>query len=141
MADAAAALPEAGQEQAGPSNPSRRRVTIARHEIPLDLLVAKHDPRKLPKHVVASEENIRRVNKDFAWSSKREHLLAAAAAGVHLALFAYNLAFWGFEGMPPDRYWPANPRHRLQVKPRRYGNLEGTKKLWYYYLSKIEGVK
>lgn len=87
----------------GPSNPSRRRVTIARHEIPLDLLVAKHDPRKLPKHVVASEENIRRVNKDFAWSSKREHLLAAAAAGVHLALFAYNLAFWGFEGMPPDR--------------------------------------
>jgi hypothetical protein len=35
---------------------------------------------------------------------KREHMLAAAAAGFHLALFAWNLAFWGFEGMPPDRW-------------------------------------
>jgi hypothetical protein len=37
------------------------------------------------------------------WSSKREQILAAAAAGVHVALFAFNLAFWGFEGMPQDR--------------------------------------
>jgi hypothetical protein len=35
---------------------------------------------------------------------KREHMLAAAAAGFHLALFAWNLAFWGTEGMPPDRW-------------------------------------
>jgi hypothetical protein len=35
---------------------------------------------------------------------KREHVLAAAAAGFHVALFAWNLAFWGSEGMAPDRW-------------------------------------
>ena len=55
--------------------------------------------------------------------------------------FAYNLAFWGFEGSAPDRYWPDNPRHRLQVRPGRYGNLEGTKSIYYNYLFKAEGGK
>jgi hypothetical protein len=27
-------------------------------------------------------------------------------------MFAYNLAFWGFEGQAPDRYWPMEPKVR-----------------------------
>lgn len=83
---------------------SGRRVVISRHEIPLDLLVARHDPRKVPNSAVCSSKELRRVKQDAAWAQNREQLLAAAAAGFHLVLFAWNLAFWGFEGMPPDRY-------------------------------------
>eukprot|EP00775_Hariotina_reticulata_P003438 gene3438-3710_t len=54
-------------------------------------------------------------------------------------MFAWNLAFWGFEGMAPDRYWPDNPRVRNGIVPGRYGNMAGAKKLWYYYLGKLEG--
>jgi hypothetical protein len=43
------------------------------------------------------------LRRNADWASNREQLFAAAAAGVHLALFAWNLAFWGFEGMPHDR--------------------------------------
>lgn len=82
---------------------SGRRVVISRHEIPLDLLVARHDPRKVPNSAVCSSKELRQVKKDAAWAQNREQLLAAAAAGFHVALFAWNLAFWGFEGMPPDR--------------------------------------
>jgi len=81
------------------------------------------------------------LRRDADWASKREQIFATAAAGVHLALFAWNLAFWGFEGMPHDRYWPANPRLRLGIRPGRYGNLQGAKKLWYYYLNRLEGGK
>lgn len=44
------------------------------------------------------------------WANSREQWFSAAAAGVHVAMFAYNLAFWGSEGMPPDRYWPDKTR-------------------------------
>ncbi|KAI8470311.1 MAG: hypothetical protein J3K34DRAFT_458915 [Monoraphidium minutum] len=92
-----------------------------------------------PPALLASEASVRRAGRDAAWAAKREHAFAALAAGFHLAIFAYNLAFWGFEGTAPDRYWPSNPRYRLQVRPGRYGNLEGSKSLYYYYLSRMEG--
>ncbi|KAF8072397.1 hypothetical protein HT031_000056 [Scenedesmus sp. PABB004] len=120
----------------GPST-SGRRVVIARHELPLELLLARREPAALG--VVCGAGELRRVRRDAAWSQRREHLLAAAAAGFHLALFAWNLAFWGFEGVPPDRYWPENPRVKAGLVPGRYGNMAGAKKLWYYYLSKLEG--
>ena len=41
---------------------------------------------------------------------QRDQMIAAAAAGVHVAMFAWNLAFWGLEGQPQDRYWPLDPR-------------------------------
>lgn len=116
------------------------RITIPRHELPLDYLVVKHDPKKYKPEELSTSAQIDQANRDITWAHRREHLFAAAAAGVHVALFAYNLAFWGFEGMPPDRYWPNNPRIRLQMKPRQYGDLEGTKKLWYYYMGRIHGV-
>jgi hypothetical protein len=37
------------------------------------------------------------------------------------------------------RYWPDNPRVRNGIVPGRYGNMAGAKKLWYYYLGKLEG--
>eukprot|EP00882_Tetradesmus_deserticola_P006035 GHRQ01006353.1.p1 GENE.GHRQ01006353.1~~GHRQ01006353.1.p1 ORF type:complete len:111 (+),score=22.28 GHRQ01006353.1:185-517(+) len=83
---------------------SGRRVTMPRHELPLQLLVARHDPRRVPASAVCSTAELRQVRKNADWAMKREHMLAAAAAGFHVALFAINLAFWGFEGMPPDRW-------------------------------------
>lgn len=77
---------------------------MPRESIPLDLLVVRPDPRKLPPQIISSEESVRRANRDARWAQKREHVLAAIAAGFHLALFAYNLAFWGFEGTAPDRW-------------------------------------
>jgi hypothetical protein len=32
-----------------------------------------------------------------------------------------------------------NPRYRSQIRPGRYGNLEGGKGLYYYYLQRLEG--
>lgn len=83
---------------------SGRRFVIPRNEIPVELLVAKHDARKVPSNALCSTAELRQAHKDAAWAGKREYMLAAAAAGVHLAMFAWNLAFWGFEGMPPDRW-------------------------------------
>lgn len=76
---------------------------MPRHDIPAELLLVRHDPHKTPSSLLCSTTDLRQARKDAAWSDKREHLLAAAAAGFHLAMFAWNLAFWGFEGMPPDR--------------------------------------
>ena len=81
----------------------KRRVSIPRHELPLDLLVSHHDPKKFPRHTLATEADHIRLRRDADWASKREQIFATAAAGVHVALFAWNLAFWGFEGMPHDR--------------------------------------
>lgn len=82
---------------------SGRRFVIPRNEIPVDLLVARHDPRKVPSSAICTTAELRQAHRDSAWAGKREYLIAGAAAGLHVAMFAWNLAFWGFEGMPPDR--------------------------------------
>eukprot|EP00878_Enallax_costatus_P006554 GHUV01006871.1.p1 GENE.GHUV01006871.1~~GHUV01006871.1.p1 ORF type:complete len:142 (+),score=6.78 GHUV01006871.1:492-917(+) len=138
MSELSLGLPPA--DGTGEPSTSGRRVVISRHEIPIDLLVARHQPHKVPKGAVCSAKELRQVKKDAAWAMSREHMLAAGAAAFHLALFAWNLAFWGFEGMPPDRYWPDNPRFKNGIVPGRYGNMQGAKKLWYSYLQKIEGA-
>ncbi|WIA08061.1 hypothetical protein OEZ85_007527 [Tetradesmus obliquus] len=138
MAERALSLPQPDGSSEVAST-SGRRITMPRHELPLELLVARHDPRRVPASALCSTAELRQVRRNADWAMKREHVLAAAAAGFHLALFAWNLAFWGFEGMPPDRYWPDNPRIKMGIVPGRYGNMHGAKKLWYYYLSKVEG--
>jgi hypothetical protein len=60
--------------------------------------------------MISSPSEVRQAKRDIAWAKNREQLIAGAAAGIHLALFSFNLAFWGFEGMPPDRYNPSNIR-------------------------------
>jgi len=77
-----------------------------------DLLTSEHCHRhpvkgNLPNLVIYACYQAR---KDQLWANSREQWIAAAAAGVHIAMFAYNLSFWGSEGMPPDRYWPDNTR-------------------------------
>ena len=72
--------------------------------------VQSHNPNKYPASTISSPSEIRQAKRDIAWAKHREQLIAGAAAGVHLALFSFNLAFWGFEGMPPDRYNPSNIR-------------------------------
>lgn len=117
--------------------PTGRRIVVPRHEVPLNLLLTRQDSRQTAATCTPTE--LGRVRADVAWSSKREQLLAAAAAGVHVALFAWNLAFWGFEGTAPDRYHPDNPRVKTGAVPGRYGNVQGARKLWYYYLQQWEG--
>ena len=78
--------------------------------MPLDWLLVKEDPSKLPPGVYTTDKQRQTANNEHAWSRKREQVLAAAAAGVHLGLFAWNLAFWGFEGVPPNRYHPTDLR-------------------------------
>lgn len=68
------------------------------------MLLARHDPRKVPSSAICTTAELRQAHRDSAWAGKREYLIAGAAAGLHVAMFAWNLAFWGFEGMPPDRY-------------------------------------
>lgn len=115
-------------------------VPMRREALPMDLLVAKEDSSKLPRGVVQTKEQLRDVRHDVHWASKREHIFAAVAAGMHLAGFMFNLAFWGVEGMPPDRYWPSSPRIRLRIRPGRYGNVEGTQRVYMDYLARSEGV-
>jgi hypothetical protein len=104
-------------------------------------------------------------------------------------MFAFNLAFWGSEGMPPDRYWPSNTRYtmsfwlstsstpawftcasvnadmvvsqhcgcctyplhaslvvnvlcrlKMGIKPGRYGNMDGTKRIYFDNLATLEGL-
>jgi hypothetical protein len=112
---------------------------MPRDRLPLDLLLFREEHR-VPASAYPSNQQLKQSARDASWGAKKEHLIAIAAAGFHLALFAYNLAFWGFEGMAPDRYWPANPRVKLQAVPKRYGNLAGARKLWYYYQGKIDGA-
>jgi hypothetical protein len=78
--------------------------------VPVNWLVREHDPRKYPTSVLSTPEKIRQANRSIHWTKSREQLIAGAAAGVHLTLFSFNLAFWGFEGMPRDRYNPSNIR-------------------------------
>ncbi|KAF5836196.1 hypothetical protein DUNSADRAFT_6262 [Dunaliella salina] len=109
--------------------------------VPLDWLIRKHDPNTLPQGALCTPKQQRKARKDQLWANSREQWFAAAAAGVHVAMFAYNLSFWGSEGMPPDRYWPDNTRLKMGVRPGRFGNLDGAKRVWYDNLSKLEGVK
>ncbi len=78
--------------------------------VPVEWLVQRHDSKRFPDRVLMTRPQQERTLQDRKWAQGKDQWLAAAAAGVHLTLFAYNLAFWGSEGMPPDRYWPANAR-------------------------------
>ena len=89
---------------------SRPHISLHGTPIPLDFLVQSHDPKKYPQGAVCTPKQLKEARKDFMWSCQREQVFAAVAAGIHVAMFAYNLAFWGSEGMPQDRYWPANTR-------------------------------
>lgn len=157
--------------------------------VPLDWLVRKHDPKAYPRGAVVTPKQQRQARRDLTWACSREQLFAAAAAGVHVAIFAYNLAFWGSEGMPPDRYWPDNtrsgqgggraargcvhvggqhvarctpvhmhgcthastPTHacmhaplrrlKMGVRPGRFGNLDGARRVWYENLARLENIK
>jgi len=91
-------------DAAGPGPSSSRRVVMARGEVPLNLLVTHQPPGKLQGGKIVSKDETRRLRRDVSWAQRREGLLAVAAVGVHVAIFAYNLAFWGFEGMPQDRW-------------------------------------
>lgn len=164
-----------------------RIVNVRGTSLPLDLLMFKEDSSRLPRGVVQTREQVKRAQHDAGWAGKREYFFAAAAAGWHLSMFAINLAFWGFEGQAPDRYWPDNPRSvfgtpckgvpagqnggalppdptrplldtqrlprpvvllalatcriRLQLRPGKYGNLEGTQRIGMEYLARLEGVQ
>ncbi|GAX80044.1 hypothetical protein CEUSTIGMA_g7483.t1 [Chlamydomonas eustigma] len=109
-------------------------------DVPINWLVKQHDPNKYPNNVLSTPDQIRQSNKSIHWTKNREQLIAGAAAGVHLALFSFNLAFWGFEGMPQDRYNPSNIRLKLGIKPSRYGNMDGTKRIYYDNLARLEGI-
>ena len=91
-----------------------------RDTLPLDLLLAKEDPASLPRGLMVTKEQSKQARRDADWAGKREHVFAAVAAGFHLSVFAFNLAFWGFEGQAPDRYWPENPRcvHAPRAGPK-----------------------
>jgi len=125
------------------SQQSNSRNTVSFHgtAIPVDYLVQRHDPKKYPARAISTPEQIKQTRKDVAWAASREQTFAAAAASIHLIGFAYNLAFWGFEGMPQDRYWPDSTRLKLGIKSGRYGNLDGTKRVWYDNLSAMEGMQ
>jgi hypothetical protein len=79
-------------------------------KVPLDWLVRKHDPERFPASTLSTPQQKRQAQRDVSWSRQRDQYIAAAAAGIHVALFSFNLAFWGFEGMPQDRYNPSNIR-------------------------------
>lgn len=135
---------ERASGQAGTSgrlSEAPRAVRMPRRDtLPLELLLAKEDPASLPRGTLVTKEQSKQARRDADWAGKREHVFAAVAAGFHLSVFAFNLAFWGFEGQAPDRYWPENPRIRLQLRPGRYGNLEGTQRVAMDYLARAEGV-
>mmetsp|Transcript_26199 Transcript_26199/g.57230 ORF Transcript_26199/g.57230 Transcript_26199/m.57230 type:complete len:142 (+) Transcript_26199:64-489(+) len=141
MAEAAASLQTAGQAGTSSSGRQPKLVNVHGAQVPLDWLVVRHDPKRYPAKTIVSPQQSRQANRDLEWNRKRDQLFAAAAAGVHLAIFAYNLAFWGFEGQPPDRYNPANTRLKLGIQPGRYGNIDGTKRVWYDNLSRLEGLE
>ncbi|KAG2501757.1 hypothetical protein HYH03_000257 [Edaphochlamys debaryana] len=134
MSDAAALVDRA----ASSANAGPRVVVLRREAIPKDLLLARDE--NLAKGVVQTREQMKEAQRDINLASKREHVLAAAAAGVHLVSFAFNLAFWGVEGMPPDRYWPSSQRIRNQIRPGRYGNVEGTQRVYSDWLARSEGI-
>jgi hypothetical protein len=141
--------------------------------IPVNWLLQQHDSRRYPDAVVVPrhQQQADKQRSGVNWVRSREQWIAAAAAGVHVAMFAWNLAFWGNEGMPPDRYWPSNTRRvagqagavgvtdatgmvphtsshaattrrlKMGIKPGQYGNLDGTRRVWYDNLAAAEGVR
>lgn len=122
------------------SSSSAQRVRVHGTSVPVDWLVAKHDASKYNKGMIVNQDQARQAAKDAKWAKERDILIAAAAAGIHLAMFSLNLAFVGMEGQPPDRYNPGAMRLRLGIKPSRYGNLDGSKKIYYENLARLEGV-
>jgi hypothetical protein len=93
------------------AGPSPRVVPVPRGEaLALRLLVANEDPTRYPPGVIQSRDQLREAQQAEWWAGKREYVFAALAAGWHITMFSINLAFWGNEGMPQDRYWPASPR-------------------------------
>ncbi|GIL57578.1 hypothetical protein Vafri_12783 [Volvox africanus] len=128
-------------ERAVSSSGAGPRVVVMRREaIPAELLLVREDASTYERGVVQTREKMKEAQRDIQWALKREHLFAAVAASFHLVSFAINLAFWGFEGMPPDRYWPNSPRIRLQIRPGRYGNVDGTQRVYMDYLARTEGA-
>lgn len=89
---------------------SSRSVSVHGAQVPVDWLVMRHDAAKYPGHTLSTQSEVRAANRNLAWNRQRDQWIAAAAAGMHLAMFSFNLAFWGTEGMPPDRYNPPNLR-------------------------------
>lgn len=91
-------------------SPYAQTIRVHGSQVPEQWLVRTHDPRVYAAGVVQSRQQVISSNQDAAWTEQRGHLIAAAAAGIHLAAFAFGVAFWGFEGQPPDRYWPSAVR-------------------------------
>ncbi|GLC70572.1 hypothetical protein PLESTF_001010000 [Pleodorina starrii] len=112
---------------------------MRREAIPAELLLVREDANKFARGIVQTRDQMKEAQREINWANKREHLFAAVAAGFHLVTFAMNMAFWGFEG-PPDRYWPSSPRIRLQIRPGRYGNVDGTQRVYMDYLARTEGA-
>lgn len=107
------------------------RVPVHGVRVPVDWLIVKHDPQRYSTQQLSTPAQTRQTHRNIVWAQQREKYIAAAAAGVHLALFSFNLLFWGFEGMPPDRFNPTNLRLKLNIKPGRYGNMDGTRRVYY----------
>lgn len=92
-------------------SPYAHSIRVHGSQVPEQWLVRTHDPRVYAPGVVQTRSQVISSNQDMAWTAKRDHVIAAAAAGIHLAAFAFSVAFWGFEGQPPDRYWPSAIRY------------------------------
>ncbi len=93
-----------------PSTSARTYIHLHGTPVPSEWLIRGIDSHKYPVSALMTEKETQKAIKDRKWAQGREQWLAAAAAGFHCAVFAYNLAFWGSDGMAPDRYWPANSR-------------------------------
>ncbi|KAL6751328.1 hypothetical protein V8C86DRAFT_695822 [Haematococcus lacustris] len=106
-------------------------------QVPVDWLVRS---RQVPAETVMTREQQRETAVNRQKNRVREQYLAAAAAGVHLMMFAYNLTFWGIDGMPQDKYHPANPRLKMNIKAGQYGNIDGAQRIYYDNLAVLEGA-
>lgn len=84
--------------------------------LPMDLLVASPSQEPISRAFIVSKPEHERTQQNQRWAETRDQWIAVAAAAVHVAAFAYNLAFWGSEGMPSDRYWPLEPRYVLLLQ-------------------------
>jgi hypothetical protein len=89
------------------SSQSEQKVSVHGAQVPVSWLL---NTKSYPTNTLSTPDQIRQAKRDVGWAKNREQLIAGAAAGVHLAMFSFNLAFWGFEGTPPDRYNPNNVR-------------------------------
>mmetsp|Transcript_7095 Transcript_7095/g.12151 ORF Transcript_7095/g.12151 Transcript_7095/m.12151 type:complete len:148 (+) Transcript_7095:157-600(+) len=140
---AAVATPVGSQQQAQPKSADQQGflgIHIHGSPIPLEWLVQRHDSMRYPAKTLVTKAQNAQSNRDLNWARSREQWVGVLAAGIHVALFAYNLAFWGSEGMPPDRYWPANSRLKMGIRAGRYGNLDGNRRVYYDNLSTITSI-